>query len=201
MDVWGLTGNIACGKSAVEEMLRSAGVSVIDADAVAREVVEPPEPALAEIAEAFGADVLDDDGRLVRSRLGAIVFSDPEARKRLEAMTHPRIFARTAQKITALAARGETVAVVSAALMVESGSWRNYAGLAVVTCTEEQQLERLVARDGSSEEDALARITSQLPQASKAALADFVVDNSGSLAETREQVDLLLTRLRDTVPM
>ena len=182
-------------------MLRSAGVSVIDADAVAREVVEPPEPALAEIAEAFGADVLDDDGRLVRSRLGAIVFSDPEARKRLEAMTHPRIFARTAQKITALAARGETVAVVSAALMVESGSWRNYAGLAVVTCTEEQQLERLVARDGSSEEDALARITSQLPQASKAALADFVVDNSGSLAETREQVDLLLTRLRDTVPM
>lgn len=189
MRVWGLTGNIACGKGLVEGLLRDRGVPVIDADVVAREVVQPDEPALAEIAEAFGEGVIDGDGGLDRAALGSVVFSDPEARRRLEAITHPRIAAAIAQRLGALAQEGNDVAVVSAALMVESGSWRRYAGLAVVTCPEDEQLERLMARDGSTEEQARARIDSQMPQADKTALATVIIDNSGRRSQTEQQVE------------
>lgn len=188
MRVWGLTGNIACGKSAVENVLREAGVPVIDADQVAREIVEPGEPALAEISATFGHHILDEAGRLDRAALGSIVFSDDEARGKLEAITHPRIHGRIAEQLGKLASDGCPLALVSAALMVESGSYTLYEGMIAVTCPEALQLERLRARDGLSEADARARISSQLDQAEKAALADVVIDNSGALTATEDQV-------------
>ena len=196
MKIWGLTGNIACGKSAVEAMLRTAGCVVIDADQVARDVVEPGEPGLAEIVEAFGAEMLLPDGSLDRTALGQFVFSDPDARKRLEEITHPRIHTRIAERLGALAQQGCALAVVSAALMVESGSYRNYAGLLVVTCPEDLQIARLRARDGLSEADARSRIDSQLPQGEKVALADEVIDNGGDLSTTGAQVRAWLDRLQ-----
>ena len=195
MIVWGLTGNIACGKSTVEAMLRDASVPVIDADHVARAVVAPGEPALREIVEHFGEQVLQMDGSLDRPALGAIVFADPSARAALEAITHPRIHQRIAQLLGDLAGKGIPLAVVSAALMIESGSSKNYAGLLVVTCPEETQMERLRSRDDFSESDALARIRSQMPQAKKAARADQVIDNSGTVEETREQVESWLAEV------
>jgi dephospho-CoA kinase len=188
MNVWGLTGNIACGKSAVEAMLREAGLPVIDMDRVARDVVEPGRPALHDIRAAFGDEVLHPDGWLDREALGRVIFADAGARKRLEAITHPRIFEQTAAELADLERTGQASAVVSAALMVESGNHVAYHGLAVVTCPEDVQLRRLLARDGADRERALARIRSQLPQADKAALADFVIDNGGAPEATRRQV-------------
>tara|TARA_B100000029_G_scaffold507322_1_gene591686 strand:- start:123 stop:719 length:597 start_codon:yes stop_codon:yes gene_type:complete len=194
--VWGLTGNIACGKSAVEDVLRAQGVPVIDADVIARQVVAPGQPALAEIKEAFGSEVLLPDGQLNRAALGDIVFGDGEARQRLEAITHPQIIGRIFESLADLQADGHALAVVSAALMVESGSYRNYAGLAVVTCPEALQLQRLRLRDGLSENDALARIRSQRAQEDKAALADVVFDNSEDLLSLQSAVERWLTELR-----
>lgn len=195
MRVWGLTGNIACGKSAVEDMLRTAGVPVIDLDVVAREVVQPGQPALDEIAQAFSASVIGADGGLDRAALGEIVFADPDARAVLQSITWPAIFARAGEHLTALQEQGHDVAVVSAALMVESGSYKTYAGLIVVTCPPDLQLARLLARDDLTEEQARARIASQLPQQDKAAVADVVIDNGGSLDDTHAQVAALVARL------
>jgi dephospho-CoA kinase len=195
MQVWGLTGNIACGKSAVEGMLREAGLPVIDADVVAREVVEPGEPALAAIVDAFGDGVLGPDGRLDRPALGRIVFTDPAARRRLEAITHPAIGAAIARQVVGFAGQGHEHIVVSAALMVESGSFRNYAGVVAVTCPPAEQLRRLLARDGLSEAEARARIDSQMPQEEKAKHADVVIDNGGDRAATRRQVEAWLASL------
>ena len=188
MIVWGLTGNIACGKSAVEQTLRDAGVPVIDADVVAREVVAPGSEGLAAVVDAFG-DVLGPDGALDRKALARVVFGDPEARRRLEAITHPRIFTRMGEHLAALSDAGAQIAVVSAALMVESGSWRNYAGLAVVVCAPEVQLARLRARDGLTLAEAQARIDSQMPQSEKAARASVLLYNDSDLAALTAQVE------------
>ncbi len=196
MKVWGLTGNIACGKSAVEAMLRDAGLPVIDADVVARQVVEPGKLALRAIRDAFGPGVVGPDGRLDRAALGRIVFADPDQRRALEAITHPAIHAAIADQVIGLAGQGHEHIVVSAALMVESGSFRNYAGLLVVTCPPEQQLRRLLARDDLSADEARARIASQMPQAKKAAHAHAVIENGGDLAETRLQVERWLRDVR-----
>ncbi len=195
MKVWGLTGNIACGKSAVERLLRDAGLPVIDADVVAREVVEPGQPALVAIEQRFGPSVIGREGRLDRPALGRIVFSDPQARKALEAITHPAIGAAIAQQVMGFAAQGHEHIVVSAALMVESGSYRNYAGLLVVTCPPDEQLRRLLARDELTEAEARARIDSQMPQEEKAAHADCVIDNGGDREATARQVQGWLATL------
>ncbi|MEE2829207.1 MAG: dephospho-CoA kinase [Myxococcota bacterium] len=199
MLVWGLTGNIACGKSTVERMIREAGVPVIDADEVAREIVEPGSEALGEIVARFGEGLLDPEGRLDRPKLGSIVFSDEAARAALEGITHPRIHARIAEKLGRLAAEGTPLSLVSAALMVESGSYTLYAGILVVTCPEVTQLERLQSRDGLNRDDALARVRSQLPQSEKAALANRVIDNGGDVSQTRAQVEAWLADVRASI--
>lgn len=201
MHVWGLTGNIACGKSAVEEFLRSQGIPVIDADHVAREIVEPGQPALDAIAESFGAEILDEDGRLDRPALATIVFADPSSRQRLEEITHPRIHARTAELLGGLAREDVPLAVVSAALMIEAGSHRLYEGLIVVICPEDLQTQRLIARDGFTQGEALARTSSQMAQQQKAALADVVIDNGGTLEATHKQVQVWLDQLVSTRPV
>ena len=140
----GLTGGIATGKSTVARMLRARGVPVLDADVIAREVVEPGTEGLREIVAAFGEAVLRSDGSLDRKALGAIVMRETEARRRLEAITHPAIFRALLEHLAALRDAGEPVAVVEAALMVESGSYRQYGELWVVTCAPDTQRARLV---------------------------------------------------------
>lgn len=185
----GLTGGIATGKSTVAAMFRALGCPLIDADLLAREAVELGEPALAEIAREFGTGVLGADGRLDRKAMAAVVFSDTDRRRRLEAITHPRIRERLASRLAALARSGfDGVVIFDAAVLVESGGYRQMDRLVVVVADEASQLARLRARDGLSEQEALQRIRSQMPLAEKAKLADHVVDNSGDRAASEAQV-------------
>jgi dephospho-CoA kinase len=170
-------------------MLRDLGAPIVDADAVAREVVEPGTPALAEIVARWGPRVLGPDGRLDRKRLGAIAFADPAERRALEAITHPRIAAASQQRIAAHAAAGAPVVVYEAALLVERGLHRGMDALIVVSASPAAQKQRLMARDGLSAAEADARLAAQLPLADKLAAADHVVDNSGSIDETRRRVE------------
>jgi dephospho-CoA kinase len=190
----GLTGGIGTGKSTVAGMLRARGVPVIDADVLAREVVEPGQPALAEIQQVW-PQVLRPDGSLDRGKLGAVVFADPEARRRLEAITHPRIQERALAQARALAAAGHRLAFYEASLLVESGRHRQYDGLVVVTAPEEQQIARVAARDGRGRDAALARVRAQLPAEEKRRVATHLIDNAGDLAATERQVDALLVEL------
>lgn len=185
----GLTGGIATGKSTVSALLRQLGCVVIDADVLAREIVEPGEPAYAEIVAEFGRAVLLPDGTLDRKALGAIVFADPVRRKRLEAMTHPRIRDRFRERLAELAERGfRGLVVFDAPVMIESGNYRNMERLVVVVADEPTQIARLMARDGISREEALRKIESQMPLAEKAKLADYVIDNSGDRDATESEV-------------
>ena len=172
----GLTGGIACGKSTVAGLLQEAGVPVLDLDVVAREVVAPGTEALAEIAARWPATV--KDGVLDRKALGAIVVADPEARRALEAITHPCIWERMERWI---AAQTAPAVVIEAALMVETGSWRRYDRLLVVTCSRDTQVRRLMSREGYDAQTAERWIAAQYPLPEKEKLADVVIQNDTSL--------------------
>jgi dephospho-CoA kinase len=196
----GLTGGLATGKSTVSDILRSLGCVVLDADVLAREVVEPGQPALATIAQEFGAAVLQPDGALDRKRLGAIVFADPPRRRRLEAITHPAIRDRYLARLAELEGQGfEGVVVWDAPVMIESGGYKHVDRLVVVITDAATQRARALARDGDRA-DVERKIASQMPLADKAALADHVIDNSGARAateaRTREVHAALLADLR-----
>jgi len=190
----GLTGGIGCGKSTVGRMIRELGVPVLDADVFAREVVAPGQPAHAAIAAAW-PQVIAADGVLDRRRLGALVFADAQARRRLEAITHPRIQERARAAAEALAAGGHRLAFYEASLLVEAVRAAEFDGLVVVVAEEEQQLARIMARDGCTREHALARLRAQMPLEEKRRYATHVIDNSGDLAATRQQVAALLQSL------
>ncbi len=181
----GLTGGIATGKSTVSEMFRRLGGVIIDADLLAREVVEPGEPALAQIAAEFGPGVLALDGTLDRKTLGAVVFADPARRKRLEQLTHPAIRDRFVKRLAELEARGfDGIVLWDAPVMIESGGYKNMDRLVVVATDEATQAARLRAREGIDAVDAERKIRSQMPVAEKAKLADYVIDNAGDRAAT-----------------
>lgn len=188
MHTFGLTGGIACGKSTVARMFEDLGARVLDADQIARDVVRPGEPAHGEIAGEFGPGVLLPDGSLDRAALGRIVFADAARRSRLNAITHPRIALESAKRLQALRSAGAAIVLYEAALLVETGGYKMHEGLIVVTARPEAQLRRLIARDGCSEDEADRKIASQLPLEKKTAVADYVIDNSGSPEETRAQV-------------
>ena len=188
----GLTGGIACGKSTVSRMLEARGAAIVDADRIARDVVRPGQPALLDIRETFGDDVVAADGSLDRGRLGSIVFGDAAARRKLEAITHPRIRAEMKRQMEEWNAKEPSrLVVVDIPLLFESRLDKLFAfeDILVVYVPREVQLERLMARDGMSREDAERRIESQLPIEEKRKLADVVIDNSGALAETERQVE------------
>ena len=193
--IWGLTGNIGSGKSTVGRMLSARGIPVVDADQVAREVVEPGRPALLEIASRFPG-VLLPDGSLDRKTLAARVFGDSAERDALNRIIHPRIAEEVAARMAALAAAGQKVAVYEAALIVENGLQHGLDGLIVVSAPPEAQIARLRLREGMSEPEARARIASQLSPGEKARHATVVIDNSGSEAELWEKVEGLVSRLR-----
>ncbi len=182
MTTVGLTGGIACGKSAVAKILREMGVPVLDLDQVARQVVEPGEPALAEIEAQWPAVVRD--GVLDRKALGAVVVADAGARRQLEAITHPRIWARMEDWLSEQAGP----AVVEAALMVETGSYRRYDKLLVVACSPEVQRARLAAREGYDEDTVERWVSTQMPLAAKVKLADAVIWNDGTESQLAAEV-------------
>jgi dephospho-CoA kinase len=185
----GLTGGIATGKSTVSAMLEALGCVIVDADQLAREVVEPGQPAYREIVETFGPGVVRPDRSIDRKALGAVVFADPAARARLEAITHPRIRERLMTRLGELEARGfEGIVVFDAPVMIESGNHRTMDRLIVVVADEAAQVERQRRRDGASDAEAARRIQSQMPLAEKAKLADHVIDNSGDMSATRARV-------------
>ncbi|HMH75002.1 MAG TPA: dephospho-CoA kinase, partial [Candidatus Udaeobacter sp.] len=181
----GLTGGIATGKSTVTGLLASPSVRVVDADTLAREVVEPGTSAHALIVAEFGKDVLEPDGRLDRARMAEIVFADAAKRKRLEAITHPAIRGRFERLMADLERQGfHGILIWDAALLVESGGHNKMDKVVVVTTDPATQLHRLMARDSSTEEAARARTASQMPLAVKARVADYVIDNAGTREET-----------------
>lgn len=183
--VIGLTGNIATGKSTVAHMLADLGADVIDADSVAHRVMRSGTPAYAAIVEAFGQGILRADGEVDRKRLGAIVFSDPDALRCLEEIVHPATVRAIGRRIETAAA---AVVVLEAIKLFEAGLHERCDSVWVTVCRHEQQIERLVAGRDLSRAEARQRVEAQRPQEQRALLADVVIDNSGSIDETREQV-------------
>ncbi len=182
----GLTGGIACGRSTVGSYFSALGACVVDMDEVAHDLMKPSGEAVGALTAAFGEKVVDAAGGIDRRRLGGIVFHDAGARRRLEAILHPMIRAAAGRIIEAFArSRGGGIAITDAALLVETGGYRRYHRLIVVSCRPELQLERLMKRDGLSEQEASARIAAQLPLADKERLADYIIETSGSRARTQ----------------
>jgi dephospho-CoA kinase len=193
----GLTGGIATGKSYVLSLLQGFGCEVMDADIVAHQVIEPGRPAFAEIVDCFGAIVLDSTGNIDRARLGAIVFSDQNQLAKLNSIVHPRVFAAQERWFAEVEARdSQAIVVVDAALMIETLSFRRYDKVIVVHCREDIQLQRLMARNKFSREEAVARISAQMASAEKLKYADYAIDTSNGFEETRKQVDSLYSELR-----
>ena len=184
----GLTGGIGSGKSAVSRLLQEHGAVVVDADLVAREVVDVGSPGLAAVVDAFGPDVLQEDGSLDRAALGRLVFSDREALTRLNAVTHPRIAERTAALVRQAAEAGTEVLVHDVALLVENGL-TGYDAVVVVAASPQTQLDRLVRLRGMPEAEARARIAAQLPLEHKLAVATHVIRNDGPLEDLAPQVE------------
>jgi dephospho-CoA kinase len=183
----GLTGNIACGKSTVARMLAEMGAYVIDADAIAHEVIRKGTPAHEAILRRFGPGILRADGEIDRRRLGEIVFRDPAALRDLEAIVHPAVLAEIQQRV--LACPDAPAIVIEAIKLIESGFARACDSLWVVTCPEPEQVRRLMEDRGLTEEEARMRIRAQPPQEEKVRQADVVIDNSGDLEATRRQVE------------
>ncbi|PYU52617.1 MAG: dephospho-CoA kinase [Acidobacteria bacterium] len=192
----GLTGGIASGKSAVAAMLRELGFAVLDADGLAHKLIEPGQPAYNKVVQEFGSSIVDPSGRVDRAKLGAIVFADQAKLDRLNAIVHPRVAEVVFSQFEAWRRSGvRDAAFVEAALIIESGINKKLDGLVVAWCTPEQQLERLLAR-GLSETEARRRIAAQLPVEEKLQLATEKIDCSGTLEETRHQVEALASKLR-----
>ena len=195
MHLFGLTGGIASGKSAVAARLRERGVPVIDADQLARQAVAPGTDGLRKIVERFGPGVLLADGSLDRKKLAASVFGDDEKRKALNAIVHPEVTTLTFKEASRLRDEGEALACYEAALIVENGVADAFRPLVVVSAPEEMQVARATARDGSTPEEARARIRAQMPLAEKVAAADFVIENTGSLDDLNRRTDEVLAAI------
>lgn len=198
MQLIGLTGGIASGKSVVAHHLASLGAVHVDADVLAREVVEPGTPGLAAIAEEFGPDVIAADGTLNRPALGAIIFSDPEARLRLNAITHPAVWRRARELFdAATAADPEAVIVYDVPLLVEAATERpiQFDLVVVVNASTATRLQRLMELRGLTREEATHRLNSQATDTERLAIADVVIDSDGTLEETLRQTDALWAKL------
>jgi len=196
MLVVGLTGSIATGKSTVAALLAARGGWVVEADRIGHALQEPGTACYRQILEAFGPGVLDADGRIDRKRLGAKVFADPEARRRLEAILHPALWEGCREEARRAEAAGAWLVVVDAALLLEAGQRGWLDAVVVVTAPEEAQIRRLAAQRGLSEAEARLRLCSQWSSQEKAAQADVVIDNGGDLAATEAQVERLMEILR-----
>ena len=191
----GLTGGIASGKSTVAAMLAELGACVVDADRLAREVVAPGGAVHDAVVQRFGRSILAADGTIDRAALARVVFADAAARRDLEGLVHPAVRAEAERRFRRAELDGCRVAVFDAALLVETGAYRDFDRLIVVRCSREQQLARLVERDGLSVAEAEARLAAQAPLEDKLALADVVVDTRGTIEATRRGTQQVWRRL------
>ena len=191
MKLIGLTGGIASGKTMVTDYLRSLGAPLVDADEVSRAITADGSPVLAEIAEAFGADCLDEKGSLRRKMLAGLIFDNAENREKLNGIIHPKVTAAMQAALAAYEKAGETVAIYAAPLLLEAGGSAMYDAIWVVALDPEEQLRRLMARDGIDEEAARKRLDAQTSLAEKLAKADKVIDNNGSREEAMAQAKAL----------
>ncbi|MBA2735364.1 MAG: dephospho-CoA kinase [Pyrinomonadaceae bacterium] len=192
----GLTGSIAVGKSYICEILRELGAFVLDADETAREVVKPNTDGLRKIVEHFGAEILQENGELDRVKLGAIVFADEQKRQLLNSVVHPLVIKAQNEWLAQcekIEPRG--IAVIDAALMIESGSYQRFNKLIVVWCEPAIQLQRLMLRNDLSEAESRKRIAAQMPQEEKKRYADFLIDTSDGFEAAREQTIEIFARL------
>lgn len=197
--ILGITGNIACGKTAVGKMLLELGAErYIDADAVVHDLYLSGQPIAVQVAQEFGPRVLAHDGSVDRKALGDIVFQDAGAMRRLEAIVHPAVARAIADELAFVSPTG--VAVIDAVKLLEGGSGSLCQSKWMVICTEEQELARLIARNGLSPEEAMARLLAQSPVQPRLSLVDEVIDNSGSLEETRHQVEAAYGRFLRRFP-
>ena len=193
----GLTGGLASGKSFVGHSLADLGCYLIEADQLGHEVMLPGAEAYDAVVREFGAGILDPDGQIDRRKLSAQVWDHPQRLEKLNTFIHPAVRAREERRMAEIAqADPHAIAVVAAAILVETGSYRNFDKLIVVTCSAEQQMERALKRGSYSKEEILARLSRQLPIDDKVRLADYVIDTSGSKESTLEQVRSVYQSLR-----
>lgn len=194
----GLTGSIGVGKSFVSSVLAELGCRVLDADDIAREVVAPGSPGLQAVVASFGEEILNSDGALDRSKLGALVFADDGKRVKLNSILHPYIIAKQDEQLRQWEAQdAKGIAVVDAALMIESGGYRRFDKLIVVHCREAVQIQRLMARNHLSREEAERRISSQMSQDEKKQFADYLIDSSDGFESARAQAVEVYGKLRE----
>ncbi|MBV9215554.1 MAG: dephospho-CoA kinase [Acidobacteria bacterium] len=193
----GLTGSIAVGKSFVCSVMRELGLHVLDADQAAREVVAKGSPGLVRVVEAFGVGIVDGHGELDRKKMAAIVFADEQKRLLLNSIIHPLVIEKQNEWIGSIAQEDPGgIAVVDAALMIESGGYKRFDKLIVVWCEPEIQLERLMRRENLSRSDAAKRIGAQMPQDEKKRFANYLIDTSGSIEESRKRTERVVEKLR-----
>lgn len=193
----GLTGGIGCGKSFVGEALAGLGCLVIHADDIGHEVLAPGGEAYDAVVKEFGREILANDGSIDRRKLAARVFGDADRLARLNALVHPAVIRRQEEAIAAFAMREpHGIAVVEAAILVETGSYKRFDKLILVTCEQDQQFQRVMKRDGAAESDVRARISRQMPLAEKRKFADFVIDTSGEKLDTLRQTRAVYDTLR-----
>jgi dephospho-CoA kinase len=192
MFVIGLTGGMASGKTTVAKILFRLGAQIIDADAIAKELVAPGQEALQCLVELFGAKIIDRDGRLNRGVLAAIVFNDQEKMAQLNAILHPQVIQKIVEKLSSIAKTDpDAVVVIDAPLLLEAGMKCLVDEVWVVAADEENQIERAVIRDGLSREEAKRRLSVQMPLKEKLKHAQYVIDNSGAIASTIDQVEFI----------
>jgi len=197
---FGLTGGIACGKSTVARCFQDLGAYIIDADRVGHELIEPGRPAYQEILERFGKEILDPGGRIDRKKLGPQVFADPQQLRLLDSIVHPRIIARIQELAAEQQRRNpQIVVILDAALIFESGMDGTLRKVIVAWCRPEQQLERLMAKAGVSREEAGRRVQAQMSVDEKRRRADYLIDCSGSLEQSRAQAEAIYPELRRVV--
>lgn len=196
MITFGLTGGIACGKSTVTKTLRANNIPVVDADIVARQVVAPGTFGLSRVIRDFGAEYLNADGTLNRTKLGALVFSDNKARRVLDKIMAPLINTESATQLAALHSQGNYIVGYDAALICEMGNCEKYRPLIVVHCPRDTQVERLMSRNSLTRAEAMARIEAQMPLEKKLKMANFKIDTSGTIEESVKQTEVVIHRIR-----
>jgi dephospho-CoA kinase len=194
----GLTGGIASGKTTVGAMFVELGCHLIDSDKITHELLRPGQAVYNAVVREFGKDILaPPDATIDRRVLGEIVFKNPDARLKLNALVHPAVIQRQKEWLESVGKKdSKAIGIVDAALMIEVGTYKNYEKIVVVTCSPEIQRQRLRSRSTLSEEQIESRIRAQMPMEEKVKFADFVIDNSGSINETREQVRNVYSQLR-----
>lgn len=192
----GLTGGIGSGKSTITNWFKQKGIPVMDADAIAHSLVYPGSPAWQAILVQFGQSILNPNHSLNRQKLASLVFSSPKAKKQLEHILHPLIQQEMLRQAILLKQKGHSIILYSAPLIFEANLQHLFDAVILVTCTTKQQIERICKRDGLSQQEAIARIESQMPLSEKKKHTPYQIDNSGSLAETKQQLERLWLQLQ-----